>query len=108
MNDKQTRFLGTYFDRDLVMRLSRTLSILSWVVVAIYAADLALGLTVIGLQYARGFMVGMGVTDLLQQLLYVIERPLHGILYFAVLETLAHGLLIALDIEDNTRREARD
>ncbi|MFH1186046.1 MAG: hypothetical protein V1755_13560 [Chloroflexota bacterium] len=108
MSDRQTRFLGTYFDRDVMMRLSRILGVLSWVVAAIYAADLTLALTVMGVQYARGFMVGMAVTDLLQQLLYIIERPLHGILYFAVLQSLSHGLLIALDIEDNTRRERRD
>ena len=108
MSEERTGFLGTYFDRDQVMRLSKALGVLAWVVAGVYAADLLLGLTVMALQYARGFMVGLGYTDMLQSLLYIIERPIHGILYFGLLQALSHGLLIALDVEDNTRREARD
>lgn len=104
-NDKS--FLGTFFDRDAVIRFARLFLILSWLIVAIYAADVLLGLAVFGLQFARGFLSGMGFTDLLQNLLFIIERPVHGILYFAVLQTLGRGLLVALDIEENTRRAAR-
>ena len=107
MSDQEGRFLGTYFDRDIVIRWSRIIAILSWVVAAIYAADLVVGLTVMILQYVRGFMMGMGMTDVLQSLLYIIERPLHGILYFALLQVMSKGLLIALDVEENTRRAAR-
>jgi hypothetical protein len=60
-----------------------------------------------GLQAARGFMVGMGPTDLAQNVLYIVERPLHGVLYFALLQALSKGLLILLDMEENTRRAAR-
>ena len=97
-------FLGTYFDKDATLRLSRVLRILSWVVAAIYALDVVLGLGVFGLQYLRGFMQGMGLTDFMQQLLFILERPLHGIVYFAVLQTLAAGILIFMDVEDNTRQ----
>jgi hypothetical protein len=108
MSEERTGFLGTYFDRDLVMRLSKALRVLAWVIAGIYAFDLLVSLTQMGLQYVRGFMVGLGVTDVLMNLLYVIERPIHGVLYFGLLQSLSHGLLIALDVEDNTRREARD
>jgi|PlaIllAssembly_1097288.scaffolds.fasta_scaffold1581796_2 hypothetical protein len=108
MSEERTGFLGTYFDRDGVMRLSKVLGVLAWIVVGIYAFDLLLGLTTLGLQFARGLLVGWGYTDFLQNLLYIIERPIHGILYFGLLQALSHGLLIALDVEDNTRREARD
>lgn len=107
MGEKDVQFLGTYFDRDAVIKWSRIIGILSWVVVAIYAADLVLGLGVMLLQYVRGFMAGFGFTDVLQNLLYTFERPLHGILYFALLQVLSKGLLIALDVEENTRRAAR-
>ena len=50
-------------------------------------------------------MVGLGPTDLLQNFLYIIERPVHGMLYFALLQALSKGLLIALDMEENTRRD---
>lgn len=107
MNDKDKRFLGTYFDREAVIRWSRVLAVLAWVVAGIYAVDLVLGLTVFGLQMARGFMLGLGPTDLAQNILYILERPLHGVLYFAILMVLSQGLLIALDVEENTRRAAR-
>ena len=107
MLEKERRFLGTYFDRDSVIRWSKVIAALAWVVAAIYAADLVLGVTVLVLQIGRGFMVGLGPTDLLQNVLYIIERPLHGVLYFALLQALAQGLLMALDMEENTRRAAR-
>ncbi len=106
MSDRNGKFLGTYFDRDAVLRMSRVIAALSWVVAAMYAVDFALGLGVFALQYLRGFMASLGATDMLQNLLYIFERPLHGILYFAVLQSLSKGMLIALDIEDNTRRAA--
>ena len=107
MTEKEGRFLGTYFDRDMVIRWSRWIAILAWIIAGIYAVDLLTGLTTMTLQFFRGFMVGMGPTDILQQSLYVIERPVHGILYFALLQALSKGLLIMLDMEDNTRRAAR-
>ncbi len=107
MSEGNERFLGTFFDRDSVIRIARVLLVLSWVVAAIYAADVVVGLAGFGLQFARGFMGGMGFTDIFQNLLYILERPLHGIVYFAILQTLGRGLLIALDVEDNTRRAAR-
>lgn len=107
MAEEKRKFLGTYFDRDAVIRISQVFRVLAWAVAVIYALDLCVSLGVFALQFLRGFMVGMGFTDQLQQLLYILERPLHGIIYFAVLQALAKGLLILLDVEDNTRRAAR-
>ncbi len=107
MKEADTGFLGTFFDRDAVLKYARLFLILSWVIVAIYAADVLAGLLSFGLQVARGFLGGMGFTDIFQQLLYILERPVHGILYFALLQTLGRGLLIGLDVEANTRRAAR-
>ncbi len=107
MAEKDSGFLGTFFDRDAVLRFARVFLILSWVVVAIYAADVLIGLTMFGLQYVRGFLSGMGFTDIFQNVLFILERPVHGMLYFAILQTLGRGLMIALDVEENTRRAAR-
>jgi len=103
MRVAKREFLGTYFDRDSVMRLSRILRALAWVVAGIYALDLLIGLGTYVLQYARGFMVGVGITDVGQSLLFLLERPVHGVVYFAVLQTRAEGILILMDVEDNTR-----
>ncbi len=107
MTEDEKGFMGTFFDRDGVLRFARICLILSWVVAAIYAADVLAGLGTFALQYVRGFLGNMGFTDIFQQLLYLLERPVHGMIYFAVLQTLGRGLLIALDVEANTRRAAR-
>src|SRR5512146_2252133 len=107
MSEGKERFLGTFFDRDAAIRFARVFLILSWVIVAIYGADLLVSLGAFGLQYARGFLSGMGFTDVLQNLLFILERPIHGMIYFAVLQTLGRGLQIGLDLEENTRRAAR-
>jgi hypothetical protein len=59
MTDGNGRFLGTYFDRDAVIRMARIIAILSWVVAGIYAFDILVSAGVFVLQYARGFMAGM-------------------------------------------------
>ncbi|HTP00153.1 MAG TPA: hypothetical protein VMJ64_02180 [Anaerolineales bacterium] len=107
MSEPDKKFMGTYFDRDTVMRMARWLAILSWVVAAIYLWDVVLSLGIWGLQYARHLIMPMGFTDVAQQLLFIIERPLHGVLYFAAMQAVSKGLLMMLDIEDNTRRAAR-
>lgn len=107
MADRGKKYLGTYFEPEVVIRLARILNILAWVVAGIYAADFVLALGVFALQFLRGYMLAMGVTDLMQQLLFILERPLHGIVYFAVLQVLSKGLLIFLDVETNTRRAGR-
>ena len=107
MADENERFLGTYFDRDAIIRMARVIEILSWIVAGIYAFDILLGGGVFILQYVRGFMSGMGFTDILQNILFILERPLHGMLYFAAMQAVSKGLLIFLDVEDNTRRAAR-
>jgi len=107
MTEEKRSFLGTYFDRESVLRMARIIAILSWVVAAIYVLDVIVGLGVFALQYLRGFMGGMGFTDALQQILYILERPLHGMLYFAAMQAVSKGLLIFLDVEENTRRSAR-
>src|SRR5215208_6475118 len=35
--ENRTRFLGTYFDRDAVLRVARLTGILAWVLLALYA-----------------------------------------------------------------------
>src|SRR5512142_1346024 len=107
MAEDKPRFLGTYFDRDAVIRMAKVIAVLSWVVAAIYAADLIIGLSIWVLQYVRHLIMPMGFTDFAQQMLFLFERPLHGILYFAAMQAVSKGMLMMLDIEDNTRRAAR-
>ena len=107
MTESKGKFLGTYFDRDAVLKTARIVAILAWVVAAIYVFDVVLSLGIWFLQYMRHLIGPMGFTDIAQTLLFILERPLHGALYFAAMQAVSKGLLIMLDMEDNTRRAAK-
>jgi hypothetical protein len=107
LSSKKAGFLGTYFDRDAVLRLVQLTNIISWIVALVYGAQLALSILVFLLSYVRGFLAFPGLTDLAQQVLYLVEQPFRGLVYFIVLQVVGKVLLLLLDIEDNTRRAAR-
>ncbi|MGA2504818.1 MAG: hypothetical protein ABSG01_12070 [Anaerolineales bacterium] len=105
--DKRANFLGTYFNKDIVFRISAFAKIFSWVVVGIYGLEWLVQALAMVLQISRGFWVGMGVTDVLQNIFSLFEPPLRGVVYFVVLQGAAQALLLFMDMEDNTRRAAR-
>jgi hypothetical protein len=108
-NQKQPVFLGTYFDRDGVLRLSRWADVIAWIVLTIYILSwLSAFLMFLG-QYFTGMYFDKGATFLNTISLFVNQlQPLFpGIFYFFGLQAASKGLLIFLDMEDNTRRAAR-
>ena len=105
--EKTSNFLGTYFSKDAVLRLVSVARSLSWVIVGVYLLEwLSQALAMIT-QVSSGSWTGMGFTDVAQSVLYLFEQPLRGVVYFVVLQAVAHGLLMFMDLEDNTRRAAR-
>ena len=110
MSDKSNQggsFVGTYFDRSAVLQIARVAEIAAWIVLVVYGLQLLLSAGVFVLSYARGFLQGAGFTDLFQQILFVVEQPFRGVVYFIGLQAVAKILLMFMDIEDNTRRAAR-
>ena len=105
--EKQPGFVGTYFDPSAIMRVSRWAEISSWIVAVVYGVDLIVAIGVFALSNLRGFFVGMGFTDYVQNVLFIIERPFRGIAYFIALQAIGKALLILMDMENNTRRAAR-
>jgi hypothetical protein len=101
------RFLGTYFDPDLIFRLSGLANVLAWIILVVYAMDFLLSMAVMILQIVRGFWSFMGPTDIATNLLITLERPFRGMVYFVVLIGISQVLKIFIDIEENTRRIAR-
>ena len=104
--EKTTGFMGTYFDQSIVLRIVRVAEISAWVVLVVYALQLFTSAAALILSYVRGFGPP-GITDKLQALLFVLEQPFRGIVYFIGLQAIAKILLMFLDIEANTRRAAR-
>ena len=100
--DKHTGFLGTYFDRDSVLKLEFWSRVAAWVVLVLYLYNV--GYSVIQTLYNAfigGFSpdwwyLGSLVTPLAQ-----------GLVLFILMQVAAKCMLILLDIEDNTRRSAR-
>jgi hypothetical protein len=108
-NGKQATFLGTYFDRDAVLRLSRWAEILAWVILTIYVLSWLISMTLFLGQYSSGLYVDKGATFLTILSIFApyFMQPLPGVFYFFGLQAVSKGMLILLDTEDNTRRAAR-
>jgi hypothetical protein len=108
-NEKLEKFLGAYFDRDSVLKLSRWSDGLSWVVLTVYLLSWLLSLLLFFSQYTSGMMGDKGLTFLMGFNLFspYLTQPLPGVFYFIGLQAVSKVLLILLDMEDNTRRGAR-
>lgn len=108
-NERQAGFLGTYFDRDGVLRLSRWADILAWIVLTIYMLSWLSSFLIFLGQYLSGLYFDKGSTFLTVISIFSgqLLQPLPGVLYFFGLQAVSKGLLIFLDMEDNTRRAAR-
>ena len=109
-NLRQAGFLGTYFDRDGVLRLSRWADVISWIVLTVYLLSWLFSLVLFFAQYFNGLYFDKGATVLnaLNMFAPYLQQPLPGIFYFFGLQAVSKGLLIFLDMEDNTRRAARN
>ncbi len=109
-NGKQAGFLGTYFDRDGVLRLSRWADVIAWIVLTIYIVLWLVSMLMFLAQYFSGLYFDKGATFLnaINMFAPYIMQPLPGIFYFFGLQAVSKGLLIFLDMEDNTRRAARN
>ncbi|HXF85509.1 MAG TPA: hypothetical protein VNK49_08975 [Anaerolineales bacterium] len=109
MNDKREKFLGTYFDRDSILRFARWADVLAWVVLTIYLLTWLFSILLFISQYMTGLFFDKGGTFLTMFNIFspYLQQPLPGVFYFFGLQGISKGLLILLDMEDNTRRAAR-
>jgi len=110
MSESREKFFGTYFDRDSVLRISKAANILSWVILTIYILIWIFTMALFFVQYFNGLYLAKGSeTFLTTASLFFpyLQQPIPGILYFFGLQSVSKGLLIMMDMEDNTRRGAR-
>jgi hypothetical protein len=91
-------FLGTYFDRSLVLRVAKAAVILGWVILAVYLLEYCYNsyLNISG-ALLNGYPVDYAF------LLLNLKGPLQGTMALIILYAVAQVLLILLDIEDNSR-----
>jgi hypothetical protein len=96
-------FLGTYFDRDAVLRLARWTRIVAWAILAVYLLQYGYDTFMTLFNSIRG-----GYPVDWYYMMFSLARPLQGVMLLVVLHVLSSGLLVLLDIEENTRRAARN
>lgn len=107
-DNSKTNFAGTYFDRDSVLRLASLASIFAWASLIYYGAQVTVSMTTFILQVVRGFIVLPGLTDFAQQIIWLFQPAVPGLWNFIGLQAVGKFLLIFMDMEDNTRRVARN
>jgi len=107
-DNQKTNFAGTYFDRDSVLRLARLANIFAWASLVYYVVQAIVSLLTFSLQLARGFIVLPGFTDFAQQIIWMLQPAVPGLWNFIGLQAVGKILLIFMDMEDNTRRAARN
>jgi hypothetical protein len=95
-------FPGTYFDRNFVLKLANTAMILGWVLLGAYAVEWGYGTYQnVSSAILNGYPVDY------YYMVISLRSLLQGAMVLVVLYVGAQMLLILLDIEDNTRRAAR-
>jgi hypothetical protein len=108
-NENKTDFLGTYFDRDAVIKLARLAGILGWVFLGFYVYMTLIAVV----QYMTFIFSGaialetMPFIDRLSIPNSFIQQLVPGVVYFILMKAVEQILLIFLDVEDNSRRAAR-
>jgi hypothetical protein len=95
-------FYGTYFDRDMILRWVGWTRVIAWAIFAIYVLQYSYDT---GMTIYNSLMGGYPMD--LFYFIFNIARPFQGAMILVILHLLSGGLLILLDIEDNTRRAAR-
>ena len=110
MTESKTHFSGTYFDRDKVMQISRIAGIFAWVALGVFVVTTLNSFAQFMIQFATGvfYQKGMSIFDVSGYFSPYLLQLMPGLLYFAGLKFIQHTLLILLDVEDNTRRAARN
>ena len=104
-----SRFLGTYFDRDVVGRVAYWAGVSSWVVLVFHLFAWLISFSQFLIQFSGGLFYNKGMTvfDTVSVFAPYLLQPLPGLLYFFSLQAISHLLLMFLDIEENTRRAGR-
>lgn len=109
-NENRTGFLATYFDRDSVLKIARAAGVFAWIVLGVYIFTTVISLSQFLLQFVTGifFQKGQTIFDVVSYFNPYFLQLIPGFVYFIGLKFAEHGLLILMDIEDNTRRTARN
>lgn len=102
---ERKHFLGTYFDRSLVLKLSGWANMLAWAILVSYIIETAYNTFFpIYQNYLSGYEYGLDAIFMLFQLIRVFQ----GAMLFVILRGFGQLLLMVMEIEENTRAANRN
>lgn len=109
MEDKNTTFYASFFDKSAVLKVSRWAGIFAWVVLVVYLLTSLISFAQFITQFVTGvfYQKGMSIFDLLSFFTPYLMQSLPGVVYFFGLKFIENGLLILLEMEESARRTAR-
>lgn len=107
--EKPTGFMGTYFDREAVLKVARFAGGLAWALLILYVYNTvaAIGQFWFLLASDEVSYANANIFDRMMIPTSPVIQLAPGLVYFAMLKTAQQALLILLDMEDNSRRAAR-
>ena len=95
-------FMGTYFDRGDILRFGRLARFAAWAALIVYGLEAGYN---VFQSFYNAISGGYPVDPYL--LVTTLSSLIQGVVIFVLLNACGYGLLILLDIEDNTRRASR-
>ena len=106
---QEKKFYATYFNKDAVLKFSRWVGVIAWVVLTVYLLSSLNSFMQFIIQFATGvyYQKGMSIFDLFSFFTPYFLQFMPGVAYFFGLKFIEHALLILMDIEESTRRAAR-
>ena len=104
---KRETFFGTFYNKNTIIRISKIAELFAWVILIFYATQFIFQMGMLFSQVARGFWIGLSFIDVAQNILWLLEQPLRGLVYFVVLLGVAQIILMIMDIENNTRMKEK-
>lgn len=109
MEERLKTNYAVYFDKGVVLKISRWAGIVAWAVLVIYLLTSIISFTQFMTQFVTGvfYQKGMSIFDLFGFFTPFLMQPIPGAVYFFGLKFVENGLLILMEIEESARRSSR-
>lgn len=109
MEERLKNNYAIFFDKSVVLKISRWAGIIAWVVLVVYLLTSSISFAQFMTQFVTGvfYQKGMSILDLLGFFTPYLMQSIPGAVYFFGLKFVENGLLILMEIEESARRSSR-
>jgi hypothetical protein len=107
-DNMHSKFRGTYFIHENILRLSLIARIMAWLVLGAFIIEWLYPISILFYQnLIAPTPLDMKAPGIVQSLLINLSNPFIGGVMFIILQVVGQMLLILLDMEDNSRQILR-